>query len=80
MALQLKTYTVEHMVGIAGVTEKDVETYEGIRAESPEQAVAQFTNWPDGKNPDSTQGGSGRYNDYWMATELDEEATEEEAR
>lgn len=58
-------YTVSHQRGIAGVDEREVERVQ-VEAQSEAEAVKKASGWPDGRNPESTQGGSGRYNDYWM--------------
>jgi hypothetical protein len=63
----MKLFKVEHMRGVAGVDETEVEIFDDVEAESPEAAIREFTDWPDGKNPDATNR-SGSYCDYWMAT------------
>ena len=71
----MKTYLVEHNRGVAGVDEKVVER-EIVRAGSEREACegASFNPaWPwreheqDCANPEGTQGGSGRFNDYISA-------------
>jgi hypothetical protein len=61
----MATYTVSHQRGVAGVDEKEVERVE-VAAGSEVEAIQKASGWPFGINPESTQGGSGRWNDYWM--------------
>jgi len=62
---EMKIYTVEHMVGIAGVDEKSIETHENIEAASASAAII----YVGGQTEPIVNNGSGRYNDYWMASE-----------
>jgi hypothetical protein len=68
----MKLFRVEHMRGWAGIDETEVEIIDDVEAESPEAAIREFTDWPDGKNPDATNR-SGSYCDYWMATAQNED-------
>lgn len=63
---ELREYTVTHMIGVAGISEKEVNR-QIVEADSEQAALARVTDWPHGLNPDSPQRGSGRWNDYWMA-------------
>jgi len=60
-------FKIEHMRGVAGVDEMEVEIFDNVEAESAEEAIRECTDWPDGKNPDATIR-SGSYCDYWLAT------------
>lgn len=66
----LPVYIVEHCKGVAGRDEEVVEKVI-VHAESESEALKHATDWPDGKNPNSPQGGSGRYNDYWFAARVE---------
>lgn len=64
-------YVVSHQRGIAGVDEREVERVV-VTAASEHDAISiasamEDGGWPGGRNPEATQGGSGSYNDYWMA-------------
>lgn len=71
-------YTVSHQRGIAGVDEREVERVQ-VEAQNEAEAVEKASGWPDGRNPESTQGGSGRYNDYWMVEESESDSLRRQA-